>query len=156
MRIPGVGKRIRQIRQRLGLTQAQFAQRLGVIKVSVARYEAGRVPRPKVLEEIARLGGVTVMSLLQEEREEGRAKRAFSSVLTELGVSEVLGELMVFLEGRALIINRLPRRDRNRYKERIRESISRMKRDLVEYQALLEAGDQRRRGRPPGNLTRRR
>jgi hypothetical protein len=94
------------------------------------------------------------MSLLQEEREEGRAKRAFSSVLTELGVSEVLGELIAFLEGRALIINRLPRRCRNRYKERIRESISRMKRDLVEYQALLEASDRRRRGRPPGNLTR--
>ena len=156
MRIPGVGKRIRQIRQRLGLTQAQFAQRLGVIKVSVARYEAGRVPRPKVLEEIARLGGVTVMSLLQEEREEGRARRAYSSVLTELGVSEVLGELMAFLEGRALLVNRLPRRYRNQYKERIRESISRMKRDLVEYQALLEASNQRRRGRPPGNLTRRR
>lgn len=156
MRIPGVGKRIRQIRQRLGLTQAQFAQRLGVIKVSVARYEAGRVPRPKVLEEIARLGGVTVMSLLQEEREEGRAGRAPSSVLTELGVSEVLSELMAFLEGRALLINRLPRRYRNQYKERIRESISRMKRDLVEYQALLEASDQRRGGRPPGNLTRRR
>ena len=149
MRIPGVGKRIRQIRQRLGLTQAQFAQRLGVIKVSVARYEAGRVPRPKVLEEIARLGGVTAMSLLQEEREEGRARRADSSVLTELGVSEVLGELMAFLEGRALRINRLPRRYRNQYGERIRESISRMKRDLVEYQTFLEASDQRRGGRPP-------
>ena len=149
MRIPGVGKRIRQIRQRLGLTQTQFAQRLGVIKVSVARYEAGRVPRPKVLEEIARLGAVTVMSLLQEEREEGRTRRADSSVLTELGVSEVLGELMAFLEGRALRINRLPRRYRNQYGERIRESISRMKRDLVEYQALLEASDQRRGDRPP-------
>ena len=89
------------------------------------------------------------MSLLQEEREEGRARRADSSVLTELGVSEVLGELMAFLEGRALLINRLPRRYRNQYKERIRESISRMKRDLVEYQALLEASDQRRGDRPP-------
>jgi hypothetical protein len=96
------------------------------------------------------------MALRQEEREEGRAGRAPSSVLTELGVSEVLSELMAFLEGRALLINRLPRRYRNQYKERIRESISRMKRDLVEYQALLEASDQRRGGRPPGNLTRRR
>jgi len=148
MRILGVGKRIREIRQRLGLTQAQFAQRLGVIKVSVARYEAGRVPRPKVLEEIARLGGVTVTALLQGPEEE-RAKRAFPSVLTELGLSEVLSELVTFLERRALIMNRLPRRYRNQYKERIRESISRMKRDLVEYHALLEASDQRRRGRPP-------
>lgn len=148
MRIPGVGKRIRQIRQRLGLTQSQFAQRLGVIKVSVARYEAGRVPRPKVLEEIARLGGVAVTSLLQEPEEE-RVKRALPSVLSDLGVSEVLSELVAFLEGRALIMNRRPRRSRNQYKERVRELISRMKRDLVEYQALLEASDQRRRGRTP-------
>src|SRR6266481_179438 len=113
MRIPEVGKRIRQIRQRLGLTQAQFAQRLGVIKVSVARYEAGRVPRPKVLEEIARLGGETVIALL---------------------------------EGRALMINRLPRRYRNQYKERIRESLSKLERDLIEYQVVLEVTNERRRG----------
>ena len=150
MRIPEVGKRIRQIRQRLGLTQAQFAQRLGVIKVSVARYEAGRVPRPKVLEEIARLGGVTVMALLQGPVE-GRALRAFPSALTELEVSELLAGLTGFLEGRALMINRLPRRYRNQYKERIRESLSKLERDLVEYQALLEVTGKRRRGRPRGN-----
>jgi transcriptional regulator with XRE-family HTH domain len=153
MRIPEVGQRIRQIRHRLGLTQAQFAQRLGVIKVSVTRYEAGRVPRQKVLAEIARLGGVTVVSLLQEPEQE-RARSRFSSILTELGVSEALGELTAFLEGRARIINRLPARYRNQYKERIRESIARMKRDLVEYQKLLEVSDQRRAGRPRGKLTR--
>jgi len=150
MRIPEVGKRIRQIRQVLGLTQAQFAQRLGVIKVSVARYEAGRVPRPKVLEEIARLGGVTVMSLLQEPVE-GRAQTAFSLALTDLGLSELLGELTAFLESRALLINRLPPRYRNQYKERIRESLSKLERDLTEYQALLEVTDERRRRRPRGN-----
>jgi transcriptional regulator with XRE-family HTH domain len=152
MRILGVGKRIRQIRHRLGLTQAQFAQRLGVIKVSVARYEAGRVPRPRVLEDIAQLGGVTVTSLLQGPEEE-TTQRTFPSVLTELGVSDVLSELVPFLEARALIMNRLPGRHRNQYKERIRESISRMKRDLVEYQALLEVSGQRRSPRR-GNLTR--
>ena len=146
MRIPAVGKRIREIRQRLGLTQAQFAQRLGVIKVSVARYEAGRIPRPKVLAEIARLGGVTVMSLLQEP--EGDAvKRAFPSVLTELGISEVLSELVAFLEGRSRVVHRLPQRYRKQYKERVRESISRMKRDLAEYQQFLESEFQRRRRR---------
>jgi transcriptional regulator with XRE-family HTH domain len=146
MRILGVGKRIRQTRQKLGLTQAQFADRLGVIKVSVARYEAGRVPRPKVLEEIARLGGLTVTSLLQDREGDG-TKTAFPSVLTELGVSEVLGELVTFLEGRALNMNRLPQRYRNQYKERVRELISRMKRDLVEYQEVIESLYQRRGGR---------
>ena len=146
MRIPGVGKRIREIRQKLGLTQAQFAHRLGVIKVSVARYEAGRVPRPKVLEEIARLGSLPATSLLQEPEEE-KIETTSSPALTELGASEVLSELIAFLEARALIINRLPRRYRNQYKERITESVSRMKRDLVEYQALLEGNHRRRGGR---------
>jgi transcriptional regulator with XRE-family HTH domain len=146
MRILGVGKRIREIRQRLGLTQAQFAQRVGVIKVSVARYEAGRVPRPKVLAEIARLGGVTVASLLQEP--EGDAvKAAFPSGLTELGISDVLSELVTFLEGRSPVMHRLPQRYRNQYKERVRESISRMKRELLEFQKLLEVESQKRRRR---------
>ena len=145
MRILSVGKRIRHIRQRLGLTQAQFAHRLGVIKVSVARYEAGRVPRLKVLEEIARLGGVTVTSLLQD-REEGGAMTAFPSVLTEQGVSELVTELVTFLESRALIVGRLPQRYRNQYKERVRELISRMTRDLMEYQEVLESLYQRRGG----------
>src|SRR5262245_57882150 len=146
MRIPEVGKRIREIRRRLGLTQAQFAQRLGVITVSVARYEAGRIPRPKVLTEIARLGGVPVTSLLQAP-EGDAAKAAFPPVLAELGLSEVLSELVAFLEGRSPLMHRLPQRYRNQYKERVRESISRMKRDLVEYQQLLEGEFQRRRRR---------
>jgi transcriptional regulator with XRE-family HTH domain len=157
MRILGVGRRIRQIRQGLGLTQAQFAHRLGVIKVSVARYEAGRVPRLRVLEEIARLGGVTVTSVLQD-REEGEAKRAFPSVLTDLRISELVTELVMFLESRALKMCRLPQRYRNQYKERVRELISRMKRDLVEYQEVVECLYQRRGGgrHSRRNLTRRR
>src|SRR6266446_4012546 len=67
MRASDVGGRIRQIRQQMKLTQAQFAQRLGVTKVSVARYEAGRIPRMRVLEEIAKLGGVTMSSLLEAQ-----------------------------------------------------------------------------------------
>src|SRR5713226_5949649 len=59
-----VGGRIREIRRKLGLTQTQFGQRLGVIKISVARYEAGRIPRFRILEEIARIGNVTVAWLL--------------------------------------------------------------------------------------------
>src|SRR5262252_3303617 len=59
----------------LGLTQAQFAKRLGVTKVSVARYEAGRLPRLRVLKEIARLGEVTVTWLLDGSTPEERPKQ---------------------------------------------------------------------------------
>jgi hypothetical protein len=104
-----------------------------------------------VLEEIARLGGVTAESLLQEPEKEN-IEKASSPGLAELGVSEVLGELAVFLERRALAMNRLPRRYRNQYKQRIMETVSRMKRDLGEYQALLEGYHLRRQGRSSARL----
>jgi len=103
-----------------------------------------------VLEEIARRGGETEIGLIRGPVE-GRALRAFPSALTELGASELLAGLRRFLESRALVINRLPRRYRNQHKERIRESLSKLERDLMEYQALLEVTGKRRRGRPRGN-----
>lgn len=36
-----MGARLRSLREKLGETQSQFAQRLGVIKLSVLKYEAG-------------------------------------------------------------------------------------------------------------------
>src|SRR5215467_14453140 len=63
-----VGHRIRFVRKGLKITQAQFARRLGIIPLSVARYEAGRVPRADVLERIAHFGGVTTSWLLYGER----------------------------------------------------------------------------------------
>jgi CubicO group peptidase (beta-lactamase class C family) len=75
------------------------------------------------------------------------ANRALPAVFTDLGLSDVFSELVIFLEGRSPVMHRLPQRYRNQYKERVRESISRMKRDLVEYQRLLESEFQRRRRR---------
>src|SRR5207245_10723593 len=60
-----VGQRIREVRRKLGLTQAEFGKRLGVTNISIARYEAGRIPRIEILHQVARIGGVTVGSILQ-------------------------------------------------------------------------------------------
>ena len=75
MRAPEVGNRVRQVREKLRLTQGEFARRLGVTRVSVARYEAGRVPSFGALHQLARLGGVTVGWLLQDTPEEEIASR---------------------------------------------------------------------------------
>jgi transcriptional regulator with XRE-family HTH domain len=40
----------RRKRERLGLTQEQLATRLGKSRPSIARYEAGVIPIPKVVE----------------------------------------------------------------------------------------------------------
>lgn len=51
--------RVRRLRKRLGLTQEQFAQRVGVTFVTVNRWEAGHsAPRGLSLRELDRLDQV--------------------------------------------------------------------------------------------------
>jgi transcriptional regulator with XRE-family HTH domain len=59
-------QQIRAVRQGLGLSQRQFAERVGVQHRNVVNdWEAGRHrPRVQTLDCIARLGGVTVEWLL--------------------------------------------------------------------------------------------
>lgn len=56
------GKRIRDIRNRLGLSQEQLGKRLGgITKGSISGYESGDVnPTPEALIELAKLGGVSL------------------------------------------------------------------------------------------------
>ena len=63
-----LGKNIRENRRRMGLTQEQLADRLGVAFQSVSRWENGTTyPDMEKLPEIARLYGVTVDDLYREE-----------------------------------------------------------------------------------------
>jgi transcriptional regulator with XRE-family HTH domain len=141
-----VGGRVHGIRRNLGLTQAQFAKRLGVTKVSVARYEAGRVPRLTVLKEIARLGGVTVTWLLDGSRPEEDSKHPQPNSI-EIGLIEPGHDLLAFLQQKAPLMTHLPAQFRKRFEERIRELVARAKRELDEYQQVLEGQFRRRRGR---------
>jgi transcriptional regulator with XRE-family HTH domain len=62
----GLAARIRHVRTGLGLPQTRFAPLIGVRRLAVNRYEAGRrTPRPVILVRIARVGGVTVDWLLK-------------------------------------------------------------------------------------------
>lgn len=52
-----MGQRLRTIREKLGETQTQFAQRLGVIKLSVLKYEAGTTcPTAEQLHNLEQTG----------------------------------------------------------------------------------------------------
>lgn len=52
-----IGVRVQEERVRLGLTQAELADRLGVSRTSASAYEAGRhLPRAEVLVEFDKLG----------------------------------------------------------------------------------------------------
>jgi transcriptional regulator with XRE-family HTH domain len=66
--IPGFGLRLRQERQRLGLTQAEFAAKVNVNRVSQVFYEKGKNWPPKdYIESISALG-VDLIFLLHGQR----------------------------------------------------------------------------------------
>jgi DNA-binding transcriptional regulator YiaG len=48
-------KEVRRLRQRLGLTQVELAQRLDLNKMTVSRWERGLVPIPKATAELLKL-----------------------------------------------------------------------------------------------------
>lgn len=41
---------LKRKRERLGLTQAELAKRLGIAKLTVLRYENGQTPIPRIVE----------------------------------------------------------------------------------------------------------
>lgn len=45
-----MGRRIRQLRQALGLTQAQFASRFGIPLANIRQYEIGRTMPPPAVQ----------------------------------------------------------------------------------------------------------
>jgi len=136
--MPGadVAKRIRLIRQRLGLTQGQFSKAIGVSRLSVARYEAGRLPRADVLDQISRLGDVTVTWLLHgtEKGEPPRSDSSSSSEIARAAAQPIAEALSGPLAAR---LGQLPRRYRDRYDRRVGEVVARFRRELEEYVELL-------------------
>src|SRR2546428_8950880 len=134
MRDASVGQRIRSVRKGLKITQAQFGRRLGIIPLSVARYEAGRVPRADVLERIARFGGVTTSWLLYGER------NSDSLLQTEPEISEMSQKILEVVQPdwTSTPWVRLPARYRKRYEERVKDAVARLKRELEDYRDRLE------------------
>lgn len=152
LRDPEFGKRVRLIRYRLHLTQEGLGQRLGLTKVSVSRYEAGRIPRLDVLQKIAEIAGVNVAWLLHGEPASSATRGAQPSRLPVTGRSlgRILAQLISELESDYL--SQLPVRSRRRYEERTKEVLAKTLRELKEYKALLEAegrGDLTRRLKKP-------
>lgn len=60
-----IGKRFREIRRRLKMTQRKFGELLGVVPSAVSAYESGsKFPPPESLARIVELGGVSFDWLL--------------------------------------------------------------------------------------------
>ena len=137
-----IGGRLREIRKRLGLTQQEFAERLGLRRLSVARYEAGRIPRMNILKEIARAGGVNVASLIATDSDSTASP---SGTCTDDELPPLLIRLLRRLRRQIAAINDLPSPiARRSYESRSKIILSRAIRDLAEYRALVERHSSRR------------
>ena len=145
MQDQSIGERIRSIRRQLSLTQSEFSKKLGVIQVSVARYEAGRVPKAQILEKIARFGGVTTSWLLHGERA-GSPTEA-TERQTRQSIPKEFRDLVRLLgpDWDSKTWRKWSQQLRDRYQDRAREVASRLTRELEEYRKVLEA--ERRLGR---------
>lgn len=68
-----MGDRIKRYRMSIKMTQADFAQRLGVTGAAVSAYENGvRQPSLEILVKIANILGTTTDNLLGRTRNKGR------------------------------------------------------------------------------------
>ena len=64
--------RIREVREAMGLTQEQLANKLGVTRKTIWNFEQGRTfPNLAVLAMMALILGVSWISLYTEQRKEG-------------------------------------------------------------------------------------
>jgi len=108
MRAIEVGERIGQIREKLGLTQGEFAERLSVTRASVARYEAGRVPNLSLLRHMARLGKVSVGWILQEIPPQS-PRRTQDENTSLPDIPEPVRNLIVFLRSEMVKLASLPK-----------------------------------------------
>jgi transcriptional regulator with XRE-family HTH domain len=152
VRDPEFGKRVRLLRHRLHLTQQGLGDRLGLTKVSVARYEAGRVPRLDLLQKIAEIAGESVAWLLHGDAANSgtRATQPIRSPATGQRLGRLVTRLISELESDYL--SQLPVGLRRRYEQRTKEVLAKTLRELKEYRALLEAecrGDLTRRLKKP-------
>jgi transcriptional regulator with XRE-family HTH domain len=139
MRNPEVGKRIREVRQRLNLTQAEFGKRLGVKKLSIVRYESGAVSRLDVLRKTANLGDVTLAWLLQGEEPQTLSETHPTASVQHVPepLVRVLDRLRTELTSQRLAL--LSPSGRRRYEARAKEVLIWAQRQLEEYRALLLA-----------------
>jgi len=61
-----IGRILGQLRQDLGLSQAELARRLGITRASVHKWERGdALPTLHHLQEIARIMGVSISSIIE-------------------------------------------------------------------------------------------
>jgi len=146
--LPDVGARIRQVRVALRLSQGELGRRIGKTASAVSKYERGQINEIMVLAALANVLGKSVDWLLY-----GHAPQPATEIPASSRLDEHTRELVALLQPQAGIdsMRTLPARYRTRYRDRIRELVVRVGRELDECRKVLEAeyrGERARRRRP--------
>lgn len=80
------GQRLRSLRAKANMTQAELAQKLDVSRPAVGSWESGKIrPRFDKLSQIAELFGITVSELMGEPAGQERSVRGTSALVPLLG-----------------------------------------------------------------------
>ena len=80
------GQRLRSLRAKANMTQAELAQKLDVSRPAVGSWESGKIrPRLDKLSQIAELFGITVSELMGEPAGHERPVRGTSALVPLLG-----------------------------------------------------------------------
>lgn len=80
------GQRLRSLRAKANMTQAELAQELDVSRPAVGSWESGKIrPRLDKLSQIAELFGITVSELMGEPAGQERSVRGTSALVPLLG-----------------------------------------------------------------------
>lgn len=84
------GQRLRSLRAKANMTQAELAQKLDVSRPAVGSWESGKIrPRLDKLSQIAELFGITVSELMGEETSQERSVRGTSALVPLLGWAHI-------------------------------------------------------------------
>lgn len=87
----GIGKNLRRLRSRAGLTQQEIADKLDVTRVAIGQWESEKsMPRKANLEQLADLFGTTVADLMGEDGATA-ALRGTSRMVPLLGFAHMGG-----------------------------------------------------------------
>jgi transcriptional regulator with XRE-family HTH domain len=146
--LPDVGTRIRQVRLALGLSQRELGRRIGKTASAVSKYERGKINEITVLAALANVLGKSIDWLLY-----GHAPQPATEIPASNQLDEHTRELVALLQPQAGIdpMRSLPARYRTRYRDRIKELVVRVRRELDECRKVLEAeyrGERARRRHP--------
>lgn len=98
-------KRLKELREKKGLSQEQLADRLNIPRSSMTNYESGddeRIPRPKRLESIAEFFGVSVDYLLgrAETTEFSHAEKDLLADIDKLSIEELIEKHVLTVDGK--------------------------------------------------------